>query len=196
MDFSLIRSRRKTVAIIIRRDGCVEVRAPFYISKRELERFVSSKNEWIEKHLKEVQKRVTERQCFCIQAGDTLLLLGKEYPVKEGEKLFFDGIQFWIPQGNFACLLPQLITWYCNFAENYIKERVDFYAQRMKVVPIAVKIGKANSYWGCCSAKNSINFSWKLIMAEPDVVDYVVVHELCHIVEPVSYTHLDVYKRQ
>ena len=88
MDFSLIRSRRKTVAIIIRRDGCVEVRAPFYISKRELERFVSSKNEWIEKHLKEVQKRVTERQCFCIQAGDTLLLLGKEYSVKQGEKLF------------------------------------------------------------------------------------------------------------
>ena len=53
----------------------------------------------------------------------------------------------------------------------------------MNVTPIAVKVNSAKTRWGSCSGRNSINFSWRLIMADDDVIDYVIVHELAHIKE-------------
>jgi hypothetical protein len=53
----------------------------------------------------------------------------------------------------------------------------------MSVTPIAVKINSAKTRWGSCSNKKSLNFSWRLIMADDDVIDYVVVHELAHLRE-------------
>ena len=64
-----------------------------------------------------------------------------------------------------------------------IPERVAFYAKLMGVTPAAVKINGAKTRWGSCSGKNSLNFSWRLMLCEPDAVDYVVVHELAHIRE-------------
>jgi len=60
---------------------------------------------------------------------------------------------------------------------------VDFFARQMGVKPSAVKINSARTRWGSCSAKASLNFSWKLMLADKKIVDYVVVHELCHIKE-------------
>ena len=57
------------------------------------------------------------------------------------------------------------------------------FAKRMDVTPTAIKINGAKTRWGSCSAKKSLNFSWRLIMADDDVIDYVVVHELAHIAE-------------
>jgi predicted metal-dependent hydrolase len=57
------------------------------------------------------------------------------------------------------------------------------FAKQMKVMPAAVKVNGATARWGSCSAKKSLNFSWRLVMADDAVIDYVVVHELAHITE-------------
>jgi predicted metal-dependent hydrolase len=57
------------------------------------------------------------------------------------------------------------------------------YANCMGIMPTTIKINSANTRWGSCSAKKSINYSWRLIMANDEVIDYVVVHELAHIIE-------------
>ena len=62
------------------------------------------------------------------------------------------------------------------------KKTLDF-AKRMGVAPSSIKINGAVARWGSCSAKKSINFSWRLVMADDDVIDYVVVHELAHLTE-------------
>jgi len=62
-------------------------------------------------------------------------------------------------------------------------ERVAHYKEIMGVSPAAVKINGAKTRWGSCSAKKSLNFSWRLIMADDAAIDYVVVHELAHMFE-------------
>jgi len=76
-----------------------------------------------------------------------------------------------------------MIQVYRSVAKKILANKVDGYARRMGVTPAAVKVNNAKTRWGSCSSKNSINFSWRLVMADDDVIDYVVVHELAHIRE-------------
>jgi predicted metal-dependent hydrolase len=66
-------------------------------------------------------------------------------------------------------------------ANSVIPQRVEYYSKIMQVIPAKVKISSAKSYWGSCSGKNVISFSWRIIMASDKTIDYVVVHELSHI---------------
>jgi len=64
-----------------------------------------------------------------------------------------------------------------------IPDKVKYYSEIIGVKPVSIKIGNARSYWGCCSGSNRIIFSWRLMQASDDIIDYVVVHELTHIKE-------------
>jgi predicted metal-dependent hydrolase len=68
-------------------------------------------------------------------------------------------------------------------AKTHISERAGRFSEQMNVSPSAVKINGAKTRWGSCSASKSLNFSWRLLLADDDVIDYVVVHELAHITE-------------
>ena len=89
-----------------------------------------------------------------------------------GAKAFKDGIR------------QALIDWYIHRASETIPERVAFYSQRMGQAPRGIQIKNHRSLWGSCSSKGVIRFNWKLIMAPLPLMDYVVVHELCHLVHP------------
>jgi len=65
----------------------------------------------------------------------------------------------------------------------HIANRVAAYAAQMNVTPAVIKIKNAMKRWGSCSSKKSLNFSWRLIMADDSIIDYVVVHELAHLLE-------------
>ena len=72
---------------------------------------------------------------------------------------------------------------YRMIAKRDITNRVLEFSRQMEITPAAVKINSAKTRWGSCSSRKSLNFSWRLIMADSDVVDYVVVHELAHLLE-------------
>ena len=72
---------------------------------------------------------------------------------------------------------------YKKYAKEYISERVIELAAKMGLSPSAVKVGSATSHWGSCSKKGSLNFSWFCIMASPEAIDYIIIHELCHMRE-------------
>jgi len=104
--------------------------------------------------------------------------------VKPGSRAGFDGELFYMPPD----LSPERIKYACVqiywlLAKRDLSIKVLDFAKVMGVVPIAVKINAAKTRWGSCSGKKSLNFSWRLIMAEDDVVDYVVIHERAHITE-------------
>lgn len=182
--YRLIRSKRKTVAILITKDAQVEVRAPMRTPASFIEHFLTEKELWIEKHLAHRQEELAIQQIFSVGEGDCLMLLGREYPVhlsSEYTKPIYNGNQFILPLKEFSENKPLLVDLYRHLAKNYITEKVRFYSSLMNVKPSAVKIGSASTRWGSCSGKNSLNFTWKLILAPEKAVDYVVVHELCHI---------------
>lgn len=184
--YKLIRSKRKTIAVSVTKEAAVEVRAPMRAPVRYIEGFLEEKEKWIGEQLMRRREELFRRESFSVGEGDRLLLLGREYPVRllKGCKApLFDGEGFLLPAQGFEENKPLLIALYQKIALDHIAKRVEFYSGVVGATPLAVKVGKANTRWGSCSGKNSLNFSWKLILAPKEAVDYVVVHELCHILQ-------------
>jgi len=183
--YTLSRSKRKTLSLYVR-SGKVEVRAPVEVSKSEIDKFVVSKEKWITDQLEKANERQEQRGKFTLNYSDMVLYGGKGYPIvaKPGGRVGFDGERFYMPPD----LPPDRIKYACVqiyrlLAKRDLTNKVLDFAKRMEVEPHAVKINGAKTRWASCSGKKSLNFSWRLMMAEDDVVDYVVVHELAHITE-------------
>lgn len=185
IDYTLTRSKRKTVALYVRGGG-VEVRAPLKMPKSDIDKFVASKEKWITERLAKSGELAARRESFELNFGGLIAYRGKQYPIeaKSGNRVGFDGAAFYMPPG----LPPGQIKSACAqiyrmLAKRDLTEKTLAFAERMAVVPAAVKINGAKTRWGSCSGRKSINFSWRLIMADDGVIDYVVVHELAHLSE-------------
>lgn len=186
MEYTLIRSKRKTIGIHITGDAAVEVRAPLKVPKAEIDRVVESKQKWIRSHLSVRERQLESKAAFTLDYGGAVPMLGGEYPItaRDGNRAGFDGERFYMPPG-----LPSgeikyaVIQIYRMVAKPLLTNKVIDYAERMAVTPAGVKINGAKTRWGSCNNLGGINFSWRLIMAEDDVIDYVVVHELAHMKE-------------
>ena len=138
MEYTLIRSDRKTVSIQIKQDGTVLVRAPERMPKSRIEAFVRSKADWISKHLAllpdQSQPELTEVELKRIR-----------------EK-----------------------------ARKMITARVSHFAPIVGVSCGRISIRTQRTRWGSCSGAGNLNFNALLALAPEEVLDYVVVHELCH----------------
>lgn len=185
-DYSLTRSRWKTIAIHITKGAAVEVRAPLKAPKAVIDRFVMSKQDWIRNHLSAMKQHAADQAAFALNYGDDIDLQGRKYPITaiDGERAGFNGECFYLPPG----LSPDgiknaVIQMYRLLAKHLLTDRTAEYAKLTGLIPAAVKVNGAKTRWGSCSGKNSLNFSWRLVMADDDVIDYVVVHELAHIEE-------------
>ena len=183
--YTLTRSNRKTISLYVR-NGAVEVRAPLRAPKSEIDRFVASKEKWITDNLAKSNERIERRKNFTLAYGDCILYRDKQYPIigKPGNRIGFDDVSFFMPPDltseeiKYAC-----VQIYRLLAKRDLTRKTLDYAKGMSVMPTAVKINGAKTRWGSCSSKKSVNFSWRLIMADDDVIDYVVIHELAHIIE-------------
>ena len=123
ISYQWIRSRRKTIAIQIDRNGQVILRTPYGITKRQAEKFLDEKKDWILKNIRQVENRKTDQ------------IMISEEQRREG---IHDALPIWIT------------------------------------------IREQKTRWGSCSSKGNLNFNWKLVLLAPELLDYVVVHELAH----------------
>jgi len=185
--YTLIRSNRKTAAIYVK-NGKVEVRAPLEMKKSEIEDFLYAKMDWVRTILEKQQAQANQRESFAIDYGSRLLFRGRQYPItqRDGTRGLagFNKDEFYMPPG----LSPEQIKSTCvrlykMLAKTHISSRVAFFSTQMGVTASSVKINSAKKRWGSCSSQKSLNFSWRLIMAEDRVIDYVTVHELAHLKE-------------
>ena len=186
MTYNLIRSKRKTIAIHITKEGQVEVRAPYKAKEKEINAFVLSKKDWVEKHLRRIEEAKESRLDFTLSYGEYLRLMGKTYPIVErsGDKIGFDGECFYLPPGLPSSAIKEMVIHiYKQVAKGTLPYRTMAYAKETGLVPTAIKVNSAKTRWGSCSSKKSINFSWRLIMADEEEIDYVIVHELAHLKE-------------
>lgn len=185
INYTLTRSKRKTVALYVR-DGSVEVRAPQWLPKDDIERFVKSKESWVADRLARQHEQLIRREAFVLNYGSAVPFRGEECVITEktGTRAGFEDNIFYMPPGlNPEQIKAICIQIYRRLAKIYLPKRVALYSQQMGVSPSSVKVTGAKTRWGSCSAKKSINFSWRLMMAADDVIDYVVVHELAHLIE-------------
>ena len=139
--YTLERQKRKTLSLQINDDLTLTVKAPLFVRKRQIDKFVENHTVWIEKKINQLRER--QRMKVALTNEKTAELKDKA-----------------------AIIIP---------------ERVNYYSNIMGLKPTGVKITSAQKRWGSCSGKNSLCFSYMLMLYPAEAIDYVVVHELAHI---------------
>jgi len=179
----IVRSRRRTLAIVITHDARVEVRSPLNMPVEFIEKFIERKSAWIDRKIAEVASRPRRAMKEFVE-GETFPYLGVSYPLmirdSASEAFSFDnGFYLAVSAHNGAKQL--FIDWYRSQAALMIKDRLDARALSNKISYDKFRITGARSKWGSCSGRGRLCFSWRLVMAPLNVIDYVVAHELAHI---------------
>ncbi|KZX11498.1 M48 family metallopeptidase [Methanobrevibacter curvatus] len=182
--YKLIRSKRKTISLKIKENGQVIVRSPLKTSKSFIDDFIKSNEEWILKNQKELIKKFNSKNSFNLNYHDKVYLRGNlvEIIPSDDNIAQFKDNKFFIPKNLDNNQIKSIIIhFYKIIVKSYINQRVSHFKKIMNVNPLKVRISNAKTRWGSCSGKNSLNFSWRIIMGDEETIDYLVVHELAHI---------------
>ncbi|MBI5613686.1 M48 family metallopeptidase [Candidatus Gottesmanbacteria bacterium] len=178
----LKRGNRRTVSIHLTRDGKLEVRAPYLVLLFMIRRFVSSKREWILRAKQKIALHAKKKIVSYID-GSVIRLAGEEYSLKytDGTSILKVGKTLLFPRKFLSKPSFHFALWARKEAKKILLARTKYYAEIMDVSFTRVSIRDTSSRWGSCSRTGSINYCWRLILADLSVLDYVVIHELSHI---------------
>lgn len=179
----IIRSKRKSIALEIGRDAKLIVRAPLRANLKFIEAIVKSKSNWIfQKQLqfKEKYSLVKDKKFI---SDEEFLYLGNLYKLKYRKSHVTLDLEnyFYLSDKYENSAKAVFQYWYKEKAYEKLLERTVLFANQAGFTFNKIKISNARGRWGSCSYNGNINFSWRLIMAPLEVLDYVVVHELSHL---------------
>jgi predicted metal-dependent hydrolase len=180
----ILRSKRRTLTLIVEDDGSLIVRAPLRIPERTIHEFVEHNKRWIDK--KQAQARLAIRlPVKQFIPGETFLYLGKSYVLElvKGQRkpLILDGC-FKLAERSQGNAQKVFQEWYRDQARQIISEHAIQLSARYDLHYKKIRISSARTRWGSCSPSGSLSFSWRLILNPIEVVDYVIIHELVHTV--------------
>ena len=197
----IVRSKRKTICMSVNKDGSVTVKAPLrYPTEKEIAGFVEQKADWIIGQRMRQQEREDMRLVRRFETDYSFPYLGEERLVemqsaKKTSIAYQDGkiiiktpfcecleADYENPENEekIEKLQNDLKKWYKKQAYAYVSKRVDYYKDIVGVTVTSVSIKSRKSQWGSCDSNGNLTFSWRLVMARPEAIDYVVIHELCH----------------
>ncbi|MBN2146936.1 MAG: M48 family metallopeptidase [Anaerolineales bacterium] len=183
----VIRTRRKTVALIVERDGRLVVRAPLRFPQAQILDLVRQKADWVRARQEEAHLRAALSAEHRFVEGECFWYLGETHPLAIVERSApaltlrrcFELARPAQPQAR-----PVFEAWYRRQARQIITERVDMLAARWGLRYGRLRFSSARTRWGSCSRGGTLSFTWRLVMAPLPVIDYVVIHELAHLEHP------------
>lgn len=179
------RTARKTLSITVNEKGEVIVKAPKYMSQEEVLRFINSKQKWIEGKVSAIKKQ--NLMHIDLFEYKKILICGTQYVVcrdKQNKEIEL--------KDNCIMIKPQItLKKEVNKIEKFLKQccaeivgqRLKYFSNVMQLEPKEMRLINAKHRWGTCDSERVISFNWRLVMMPPTVIDYVVVHELAHIME-------------
>ncbi len=176
----IVRTKRKTVRIDAVSENSVCIYAPYNVSVQEIEKILLKHKRAIAKIL---SKAKAKRKFVELEKFPNA---GKFYPLEIAKNqtisLIFENGAFRL-SGNVKDGRKAFFDWYKARSIEIVSERIRVFSKRCGVKYRSVKITSAESRWGSCSKKGNLNFSYRIAMLPPFAIDYIVVHELCHIIE-------------
>lgn len=182
-------SERATTDIVIERNGKITVRAPKGFTPEQVDAVVQSKRMWIYRNLaewKDLNASAVVREWV---NGETFLYLGRSYRLSlvsgQNEALLLKDGRFCLQRrlietGGPAAARSAFETYYITRGQQRLAQRVAYYAKKVGVQPGEIRVKDMGYRWASCGKSGSLNFHWKCMMAPPRIIDYIVVHELCH----------------
>lgn len=188
--FNIIYRKRKTMSLEIKRDGIINVIAPNGLDKTFIVDKVKNKSDWIIKKLDEIEVLNNNRYIRSYESGDIFLYLGNEYILEvlvdqstigttvslENNKLIVRS-----NSNNKDVIQRALKKWYTDETLGIVKERVNYYKLFFEDTVTSIKIKDQKSRWASCTYKNEILFNLRCSMMPIQIIDYIVVHEMCHM---------------
>jgi predicted metal-dependent hydrolase len=193
LPFEVIRSRRKTADIIIERDGRLTVRAPETATDEDIDAIVHAKRRWIYTNLAEWRHLNATRVLREYKPGEGFLYLGRSYRLSlvgdQEQPLLLKNGRFHlrrdlVDQGDIEAARAAFRTYYTQRGQTKIPPRVAYWAPKVGVEPSAIEVRELGNHWASCSPKAQLNFHWKTMMTPISIIDYIIVHELCHLHHP------------
>ena len=188
IEYTLRRSERKTASIYIERDGEVSVFVPDDLTDNQVEELLESKRRWIYRNQAEWKDLNATRVQREFVNGEGFLYLGRTYRLKLVDE---QEATLVLRDGHFCLLSAGSLDADTAFKDFYrekgrvrIAERVAFFEERMGVESKSFRVMELKNRWASCTADGGLNFHWKCMMAPPVVLDYIVVHELAHLIHP------------
>jgi predicted metal-dependent hydrolase len=179
----LIRSQRKTIALIVEADGSLTIRAPLHTSQAVIEQALKEKADWIKSRQQQARQSMPAPVRY--DEGELFLYLGRAYPLRLVERrqppLALVNERFELERSAQTQAAAHFEGWYRRQAQAYLATRVQALSQQHGLPYSHVGISGAKTRWGSCSSHNRLNFTWRLMMAPPEVIDYIILHELAHI---------------
>jgi predicted metal-dependent hydrolase len=182
----IIRSRRRTIGLEVTPAATLIVRAPLRAPAAHIDEIIRQKRSWILRKLDEMKRRPLLPSHEYAE-GELFFYLGRAYPlhIVDHENMTIErGERFYISRLLLPDIRNHMKRWYREEARREIQARCMWLSTKTGLVPATIRITDARQRWGSCTHKGGLNFSWRLIQAPPEIVDYVVVHELVHLGQP------------
>jgi len=196
IEYSIERCRRKrTLAINITSSAQVIVLAPYSLSNVKIKDVIRKKTDWIlqkKEYFKRLSLQFPDKEFI---SGEQLLFLGRKHRLKikeakgsisdspslTGRRVFISVAKHLTPYEKKNKIRGILIKWYFSKTARIVEQRLKRYSKMLNLVPSEIKIKDQKRRWGSCSGNGTLRFNWKIAMAPISVIDYIVVHELCHL---------------
>lgn len=189
IEYTIKYSKRKTIAIHIEPSNNIIVKAPIGMDSNRLKELVESKGKWISNKLVESNDYKIQKRTY--KNGELFLFLGKEYPLdlKIDEtasvmsvEIINNSLRINTNTEDKDSIKNLVEEFYRNQTRIIIQDRIKYYQKYFIVRPNNIRIKKQKTRWGSCSSLKNLNFNLKLSMAKLSVIDYIVVHEMSHLI--------------
>jgi predicted metal-dependent hydrolase len=178
--YKVVRSDRKTMVLVINSEAKLTVRAPFGTGEGEIKGFINQRKRWILEKQKKISSLNNKHSPVTFKNGESFMYQGSPHTIKYSNvsKIKVSDANILVPK---TFKKEKIIAWLKREARKLITERLEKYADIMGVRYSTVRLSGARTRWGSCSGRDSLNFAWRLVMCPTAAIDYVIIHELCHI---------------
>ena len=171
--------------------GNVEVQVPKGTPDEHVLQLLEEKWDWIQQKSKEMKDRMLGPKEKVYDHGESFLYLGNTYPIQisqdidiKQDHVVFEGdkLHIYVKQLEDEKIKQALKRFYYQQCKALVEKSIQSYQSNFKIKPRSIRISDSKRTWGTCDSKQQLTFNWKLAMAPLKVIDYVVVHEMCHMV--------------
>jgi len=193
LEYKIVYKKRKTIGIYFDEYGQIELRVPKDISLALIRELLESKWDWIIQKQLDLKEQALGSKVRIYENGEQYLYMGKSYPIHiiEESDLVKDYIRFdkehaiiviTVKTNEEKHIKALIRRYYYKVTKSIVEERIRFFQKDFKVKPRNISISNNEKTWGTCNGSRELTFNWRLAMAPLEVIDYIIIHEMCHMV--------------